>query len=109
MGEQQPPQLSEEMKGAIRGYMLSLVALPTIVVSLIFFALGIFVRDWGAKIGEVEAYREANRQLAGFVEKVSEARFNAQQASSEARSIAANLKIAQAQQSSTDSRVAVAE
>lgn len=110
------PQLNEESKGAIRKYMLSLIALPAVVVSLVSFAVGFGVRDWAAKSGEVEAFRLAQDQLTGFVEKVSEAKSEALQATEEARAsreealaLVKDLTLERVRQNSGENRKAVAE
>jgi hypothetical protein len=64
--------LTDDAKSAIRKYMISLLALPGLLVSLLFFVLGFGVRDWAAKGGEVEAFQLAQSQLTQFVDKVTE-------------------------------------
>lgn len=84
--------LTEDAKTAIRQYMVSLLALPVVVVSLVFFVLGFAVRDWAAKTGEVEAFRLAQSQLTPFVDKVAEARLDARRAADEAKELRAQAE-----------------
>jgi hypothetical protein len=72
--------------------MLSLLALPAVVVSLVFFILGFAVRDWAAKTGEVEAFRIAQTQLTPFVDKVAEARIEARRAADETKELRAQAE-----------------
>jgi hypothetical protein len=84
--------LTDDAKGAIRQYMLGLLALPVVVVSLVFFVLGFAVRDWAAKTGEVEAFRLAQGQLTPFVDKVTEARIEARRAADETKELRAQAE-----------------
>lgn len=71
---------NEDMKRFVRGYMLKLVSIPGVIVSIVAFLLGYFVKD----VAYSKAYMEA---LNNFSAQTSEITSNAKQSLSEAQSL----------------------
>ena len=66
-GDMNEAVLTQEAKGAIRKYMLSLVILPGVFTSVLMFMLGYLVKN----VAYTSAYNDAYRQSASFISELT--------------------------------------
>ena len=69
------PILTGDAKSAIRRYMLKLIAVPGLIVAVLMFFLGYFIRDIAIQKAELAAQKEINRNLVEVTRDVERARF----------------------------------
>ena len=61
--------LTHEAKEAIRSYMIKLIALPGVLLTIISFSMGFFVKDWAYQKAYNAAYSEA---FSSVIKEVSD-------------------------------------
>ena len=98
-------KLVPEAKEAIRGYLVSLVALPAAVLTVAMFFLGFLIRDLASGKAEVQA----NVRIQPAIESAIGARFAAERAREEAEKMTVDIKKRLAEISDVQEKVKLAQ
>ena len=86
-------RLTEEAKGLIRKYVITLVAIPGAVLSIVAFAMGYMINDIAKQNAYHDAYRDASGRILSISERATRALADAEHQQQEIEQIREQLSI----------------